>query len=351
MGCIQGALRGSTLLGVICATATVAQAPQAAAEPSPLFAADSTLRLTLTADFRSLLGDRNRETAEYRPGTLAYEAADRGDVIIPVEVRTRGNFRLSSTNCDFPPLRIRFPKHTGEPLFTGQDRLKLVVPCKRGSDEYEQYVLREYAVYRAYHALTPVSFRVRLARITYRDSGGRLEPFTRAAFFIESEEAMAARNGGTIAEVQGARKQHLEAHERDLHALFEYMIGNTDWSISGLHNIRLVEVPIGRVFAVPYDFDWAGLVDTRYAFPDPSLPIRDVRERIFRGHCVATDELRAAIEHFLQRRDDVFGAVEVAGMEERDARRMRSYLDEFYDELEDPERLERRFSRTCFGER
>lgn len=153
-----------------------------------------------------------------------------------------------------------------------------MVTCRRGSDSYEQYVLREYAAYRAYNALTPVSFRVRLARIRYVDTGGKLEPFTRAAFFLESEAALAQRHGGSIVDEQGARKEHLEPAERDLHALFEYMIGNTDWSISALHNIRLVRVPPVSLFAVPYDLAWAGVVDTRYAFPDPSWTRRGARK-------------------------------------------------------------------------
>lgn len=336
---------------LLLAGGAVAQAPVRVADPAPLFASDTTLQLTLTSDFRSLLRERNRETAEYHPATLGYVGAGGTTVEIPVEVRTRGNFRLASRTCDFPPLRIRFPKSTGEALFAGQDRLKLVVTCRRGSDSYEQYVLREYAVYRAYNAVTPVSFRVRLARIRYVDTGERLEPFVRAAFFLESEAGLAARHGGTIVDVQGARKEHLDPGERDVHALFEYMVGNTDWSISGLHNIRLLQAPPLSLFAVPYDFDWAGAVDAPYAFPDPSLPIGHVRERIFRAHCLTMDELHAAIEHFLRRREAVYGAVEVEGVEERDAGRMRSYLDEFYEELEDPEKLDRKFARSCFGDR
>lgn len=46
-------------------------------------------------------------------------------------------------------------------------------------------------------------------------------------------------------------------------AIFEYMIGNTDWSVPNNHNIELVfsrDNPALMPYAVPYDFDYCGLV-------------------------------------------------------------------------------------------
>ena len=37
-----------------------------------------------------------------------------------------------------------------------------------------------------------------------------------------------------------------------------------------------------RYMPVPYDFDWSGVVFTRYATTDPRLGIRTVQERLFR---------------------------------------------------------------------
>ena len=38
-------------------------------------------------------------------------------------------------------------------------------------------------------------------------------------------------------------------------AMFEYMIGNTDWDISMMRNVRLIQAAeSGKVCVVPYDF-------------------------------------------------------------------------------------------------
>ena len=60
-------------------------------------------------------------------------------------------------------------------------------------------------------------------------------------------------------------------------ALFEYMIGNLDWSVPVRHNIKLIvpkEDSNAIAFPVPYDFDYSGLVKTDYAIPPPELELR-----------------------------------------------------------------------------
>ena len=39
-------------------------------------------------------------------------------------------------------------------------------------------------------------------------------------------------------------------------------------------------------FAVPYDFDHAGIVSTPYALPAEELHMSSVRQRRYRGYCV-----------------------------------------------------------------
>ncbi|MEM6376866.1 MAG: hypothetical protein AAF705_01560, partial [Bacteroidota bacterium] len=67
-------------------------------------------------------------------------------------------------------------------------------------------------------------------------------------------------------------------------ALFQYMIGNTDWNLHKQHNIKWLRTKDGAI-PVPYDFDYSGLVNAPYAKPHPSLPIDSVRERFlqYRG--------------------------------------------------------------------
>ena len=81
--------------------------------------------------------------------------------------------------------------------------------------------------------------------------------------------------------------------------VFEYLIGNTDWDAfkkaadqeTCCHNLKVVGQMAGPVFPIPYDFDFAGMVDTRYATPDPSLGMRNVRQRQYRGICRPREEI------------------------------------------------------------
>ena len=54
-------------------------------------------------------GRRRREPA-YRPATLTWKDATGTDVRIPLKVRPRGKSRREDTACEFPPLRLNFPK-------------------------------------------------------------------------------------------------------------------------------------------------------------------------------------------------------------------------------------------------
>ena len=56
----------------------------------------------------------------------------------------------------------------------------------------------------------------------------------------------------------------------DVLCLFEYMISNTDWNVSLLHNIKLIrKKDTKEIIVVPYDFDYSGLVNADYAVPNP----------------------------------------------------------------------------------
>ncbi len=168
-----------------------------AAEAAPLFDSHETLELTLEADFHTIRReDRTDEDSEERPAVLRWSGPDGTAAAQDIQIQTRGNFRLARRNCEFPPLRLNVKTDPSKgTVFEGQDKLKLVVPCKLGQDYWEQYVLSEYLVYRTYNLFSPLSFRVRLVRVTYVDSSGEDDTFTRYGFLIEDDDVMATRNG------------------------------------------------------------------------------------------------------------------------------------------------------------
>ena len=171
----------------------------AAAEEAPLFNSHDVMQFTLEAPMNTLRRqDRSDEDSEERPAILRWTNPDGSIESQDIQVQTRGIFRLNKRNCDFPPLRLNLKKEAVKgTIFEGQDKLKLVVPCKLGQEYWAQYVLSEYLAYRMLNVLTPLSFRVRLARVTYIDSTGKDDPVEdRYGFIIEDDSDLAARNGG-----------------------------------------------------------------------------------------------------------------------------------------------------------
>ena len=328
------------------------------AESAPLFSSHEIIQITLTAEFRSLTReDRNpEEESEERPAVLEWAGSDGSMNTQEILIGTRGNFRLARRNCDFPPLRLNVKKGEVEgTVLEIQDKLKLVSPCKLKQDYWQQYVLSEYLVYRMLNLLTPLSFRVRLAEITYVDDSGQDETFTRYAFLIEDDSELAKRNSSIKWDWQGGQLNPvlLVKPYAILVEFFQYMIGNTDWSGAEMHNMELLRDADGRPVTVPFDFDFSGIVDARYAVPDGTLSIRSVRDRLFRGFCPdqmgrTPDQYEAVISLFQERKDAIYGLWEAQeGLDPDRLKDTTEYLDEFFEILDSPDRVQREILDQC----
>lgn len=350
---------GATLLVLALAAAAPAQPPEDSTPlPQPLFESHEILRARLVADLDALIKDIGRhvgnnefEGEEEHEATFSYVAADGKSVPLEVEVKTRGHFRRQRSTCNFPPLRLDFKtKSAAGTLFESQDKLKLVTHCQNGREEYEQGVLLEYLLYRTYQTLADsLSFRVRLAEITYVDSAGKRDSLTRYGFLIESEDLIAARLHTEFIETQGLHPlDHMESNTMVLVALFQFMALNTDWDVSGLHNVKLVGPIDGLVYPLPYDMDWSGMINNRYAKPDPSLGIRSVRQRLYRGFCRPASDYATAIPLFESKRSEIYELFRTQeGLEPDRLEQALEDLDEFYDILGDPRKFQRRVLEIC----
>ena len=144
---------------------------------------------------------------------------------------------------------------------------------------------REYLIYRMFNLLTPRSFRARLVEAKYIDTVSKTTVAEDLAILIEDDDDVADRLEGRITTQENIIFARVDPDALNLMMLFQYMIGNTDFSILVQHNIRLVQTQEGRRYAVPYDFDYSGLVDAGYAVPGKNLPITSVRDRLYRGPC------------------------------------------------------------------
>jgi len=327
---------------------TVLFAPSATAHAQPLFRTDSVLTVTITTNLRELIRERDSTELQWFGAEFAYVDGD-STVTLPVELRARGHFRRQRSNCEFPPLFVRVKDQDARGTqLQGNPRVKLVTPCRPGNDEYQQYILLEYGVYRTYAALNPIHPRTRLAQITYRDSSDRTKLITVQAFFSETEEEVAKEFDMSLRDnLTGARFRDLDAPTLQSVALFALMVGSADWSIGGLHNVYLLQDSLGTFRPVAYDWDWVGLVSARYARPDYRLPIKSVAERYYMGPCYTAEEWSSGVARYLASRSAV-DAVWSAIPNLTDNRRQQAarYLGDFWKILENPRELTR-LTKSC----
>lgn len=303
--------------------------------------------ITLTTNFKRIRGDR-KDDAPWRPASVSYTDSGGKLVTIPAEVKTRGIWRLK--NCEMPPLRINFKSEiTKGTLFQGLDKPKMVNFC-RNTDDYAQYLLQEVQLYRIYNLLTPASHRVRLLDVTYTDSATGKPYATRPALLLEDPETMAARNGGPIMQLKGAIASDVEPYYDALVGLFQYFIGNTDFSIYALHNMELVTQPTGNFIPVAYDFDFSGVINTNYATPDPKLSIRRVRDRLFRGYCQSYDNYEKAMAKFNEQKDAIYALYtdEIGKrINPKTVEGTLKYYDEFYKTINDARGAKKEIGQDC----
>ena len=341
----------TALVGVCVATgASASQTPADSTPPRApdrLFEATEPLDLTLKADFGAINKNRGNEKRD-QPGVLSYVTAAGDTVALDVQLHTRGHFRLA--RCQYPPLKVVFNREqTPHTTFAHQGSLKLTVQC-RGGQGYANYLLEEYLIYRAYNLLTDRSFRVRLARVSYVDVNGKHAPEMRRAFFVEDDDRMARRNATHVIDQKGLSQGDVDFEQMGVAVVFQYMIGNTDWAVSALHNIVLTEDSTGVVYPVPYDFDWSGVISTPYAQPDPRLNLPNVRQRAFRGMCRSPQDLATLFARFNARKDTIYALYRGMAAEGLEAKRISQaldYYDEFFKTINDPGRTRREFILAC----
>jgi hypothetical protein len=301
------------------------------AEQRKLFASTDAVPLTLTADFKVINKDRSAEGKKDYPAVLTVTGEGGATQTLHVKLRTRGHFRLRATSCSFVPLRVEFDKDEVKgTVFDRQKILKLITHCQ-SDKEYEQYILREYLVYRVHNLLTPRSFRGRLAKATYVQASDGKPVITRLGLFLEDDDDVARRMEGRVAVLPRALFKDIDPESLTLSMVFEYLIGNTDYSIYALHNVRLVKTPANTIYAVPYDFDMTGLVNARYALADRVFNLKSVRDRLYRGPCRTAEELEPVLNQFRAHKAAILALYDsLPELDPQQRREAKEYIDEFY---------------------
>lgn len=327
---------------------------QEVGEALPLFNDHSVIDVTIEAPLTTLIEERSDE--DYLDGTFSYTTTSGETGSFDLKLRARGRFRLQESTCNFPPVRLNFrKKQVKDTIFDGQDKLKLVAHCQQNKPSFEQLVLREYLVYRFMQVLSDKSFRVRLMHINWIDTEGN-NGRVRHGFVIEDDDDVAERLGMKAKKTPNLESEDLAPAQMNLVSVFAYMIGNTDFSLirgadelDCCHNSVPMTATGGPPYTpVPYDFDFAGMVNAPYAAPNPRFGLRNVRQRLYRGRCVNNERLPETFEHFVSKRtamlDIIAGLEMVSNRTKRDVTR---YLDGFYRDISNPETVQKQFIDMC----
>ena len=307
------------------------------------FQEESIVDATLEMDLKDLLAKKARE--RFLPGTLTLTFKNGSTVKEKISASARGNFRRET--CFMPGLKVNFRVDSTSSLSKFKE-MKLSNGCSSGDDP-GQLVIKEYLAYKIYNLLTEMSLRVRLMNLSFKDVSGKRKPYTQFAFLIEDVDDMAKRNH--MVEVQGT-KYNTEQTNRDqmtLVTLFEYLIGNTDWSVPAYHNIKLIAPKDDknvRPYAIAYDFDICGFVDPPYATIDEQLQdkITTVRDRLNRGFPRTMDELKTAVKLFNDKKEKIIGLIKNNEyLNSKEKSRTLDYVEDFYKTINNERELNRIF--------
>ena len=343
------------LLAFVLAAGAQPRASAPAGKPTPLFASEQPIHIALRGPI-SAISRTPQSLRTARPATLTLISP--ASETHSIQLSPRGLTRRLRVTCSFPPLRIEFAeKPAPTSLFKGQKRLKLTTHC-RTSPQHQQYVLLEYAAYRMFNVLSQHGLRARLASIDYVEQDGR--PIaSRLGFLVEDSDDAAKRNGLVEARMPPRiSTSQLDPVAAARAALFEYMIGNLDWSMRAgpagdacCHNFRLMaSSPTAQtgLVPVPYDFDYSGFVNAPYALPPEGIPVSSVRDRRYRDYCVHNAQAIQVAAEFRAKRPELMAVLgSIPQLEEGRRRNAAAYLESFFRDIATDESVAKRVLKTC----
>jgi hypothetical protein len=280
---------------------------------------------------------------------LEIDYEDQEPIVKNIRLKARGNFRRGQ--CFFPPIYLNFKT---DPIkdteLKGVKKVKIVTHCVH-SKTSRKYILREFLAYKMYNVISPKSFRVRLLDIHYIDTGKKQKEYHEYGFVIEPLELVAKRNNAVVIDHMLVRPENIVEKSADRVALFEYMIGNTDWRFKSGHNIRYLkslDELTDKVYAVPYDYDFTGFVSTGYSFPQEWASVENVRQREYLGYCREDENYLETIKLFEDKKEEIIQTIEsFPYIDEKEKKYLTRYIDEFNTLISKPENFMITLKREC----
>jgi hypothetical protein len=284
--------------------------------------------------------NRNTDDSTFITTSMSYFHNDKW-LDIEVNLRARGNFRRNK--CYFPPVKMKIKKaqYSGT-LFDGNKTMKLVMPCLI-ENENNDNVLQEFIAYKIYEKISPFHFKTKRVNIEFTEPRGKkIKTFQLKGFLIEDDKRVAKRHEGKVMErfIHPMAMQHLTSVQN---AFFQYLLGNTDFSVAYQHNGKLLYVD-NEIIPLPYDFDMTGWVNPSYATVNTTLGINSVKERKYRGFKREKQYFNEVREQFINQKDNLMQMVNSFESEFSDPKEFQTMIEfmrSFYEILEDDPKFEK----------
>lgn len=215
---------------------------------------------------RALL-ETKRMTNERMPARLSDGNQEYG-----LEIEVRGRFRRKA--CVMPPLKLHFDKKWLAQIgFNNHNDFKLVTHCTE-DERGQESILREQLAYELYNIVAPkASYRTQLLKVNYVDVNDGSTESSYAILIEDTDELKDRMNAEKCTACYSIPSNKVNNETRV--TLFNYMIGNSDFSFEMNRNLKLLKVEGDKAYtAVPYDFDFSGLVSASYANAEKTNTIR-----------------------------------------------------------------------------
>jgi len=263
--------------------------------------------LSMQLQFSKKYIKKNTNDSTYILSTLFIQNEEATWDSLKIKLRARGNNRRK--NCYYVPLKLKLKKKVSRgTIFEGNTKLKLVLPCLLEKDN-DDLVLKEYMAYKLYEIISPYHYKTRLANIEFNEEkGNRIKKHKLRAILLEDIDKVAKRHHGQAL----TRKVH-PLQQDDFssiqNSLFQFLIGNTDFSTRGEHNQKLLYVD-KKYVSIPYDFDMSGLVNASYAtisgMENMKGSITMVTQRVYKGYKRDDNLLQEVRQEYISSKDEIY---------------------------------------------
>jgi len=286
------------------------------------------VEVTLEAEFDSILN--SKKFNQYLDGKLSFRDKSKAKKNIPVKIKQRGKYRRRI--CNFPPLKLKFADKYLSALGLDEEanNIKIITHCLDDNFKSKENLLREYLAYKLYEFHSEKYFRVHLVKVKYKTPNENRHRF---------EQYLAKRLGGKVFDTFNCSLNRMKHHDLKVNAVYQFMIGNSDWDPIKVRNIKLIKKDSLELFdVVPYDFDFSGLVNAPYAIPNPNFKLTSVRDRVMQCKFKSEEELEKVIELFLNKKETVLNFCgNFKALPKSSRKDIKKYLNSFYTIIENEE--------------